>query len=243
MKVLIHGALGRMGQAVAAVLDAKGVSHVGVDARAEENSGVLAHISQCREDVDCVIDFSSHLATADVAAFAEDRGVPVVFAATGQTEAEMARIRRCAEKVPVLKSRNLCVGVALLCHLAREAARALPGADIEIVEAHHNQKADVPSGTALMLAEAVRAERPHMKNVVGRHENGKREPEEIGIHSLRLGSVVGRHEVHFALAGQEITQRQDAFDRTLFAQGALAAAQCLMGRAPGLYDMEDLIHG
>ena len=243
MKILIHGALGRMGRAVAEVLDANGVAHVGVDARAEQDSGVLAHISLCREDVDCIIDFSSHLATSDVAAFAEERGVPVVFAATGQTEAETARIRRCAEKVAVLKSGNLSVGVALLCHLAREAARALPGADIEIVEAHHNQKADVPSGTALMLSEAVRAERPHAKEVIGRHENGKRTPEEIGIHSLRLGSVVGRHEVHLALAGQEITLRHDAYDRSLFAEGALEAARFLIGRAPGMYDMEDLIRG
>lgn len=240
MKVLINGALGRMGKELGALLDREGVSHIGADVRAKQGEGVYAALANCQEAVDCIVDFTSHFATEDLISYAEKRRLPLVVATTGQTEEEMAMIRRCSRFVPVLKSANLCLGVALLTHLAREAARALPQADIEIIERHHNQKIDVPSGTALLLADAIASERPGAKTVVGRHENGKREANEIGIHSLRMGGVVGSHEAIFCAAGQQITIRHEAFDRSLFAEGALAAARFVTAHQPGLYSMDDL---
>lgn len=243
MKVLINGALGRMGHEVAATMEQNGVEYIGADPRAQAGSGVYASLADCKETVDCIIDFSSHLATKDLTAYATERRLPLIVATTGQTEEEMDMIRECAKHVPVLKSGNLCVGVALLAHLAREAAKAMPQADIEIIETHHNQKADAPSGTALLLADSIRQARPELKNNIGRSGHGLREKDEIGIQSVRMGNIVGRHEVYLACAGQQITLSHEAFDRSLFADGAYAAAKYLCGKLPGMYTMDDVVKG
>ena len=241
MRILINGALGRMGREVAAVLEKNGVEYVGVDLRAQPGDGLYASLADCAEPVDAVIDFTSHLATKELTEYAIRRRLPLVIATTGQTEEEMDMIRACAKQVPVLKSGNLCVGVALLMHLAREAARFMPQADIEIVETHHNQKADAPSGTALLIADAIREVRPDLKNNLGRSGHGLREKDEIGIQAVRLGSVVGRHEVYFGSAGQQITLSHEAFDRSHFAEGALTAARFVAKSMPGLYSMDDML--
>ena len=241
MRILINGALGRMGREVAAVLDKNGIEYIGVDIRAQKADGLYTSLAACEEKVDAVIDFTSHLATKELTEYALRRRTPLVIATTGQTDEEMDMIRACAQQVPVLKSGNLCVGVALLMHLAREAARFMPQADIEIVETHHNQKADAPSGTALLIADAIREVRPELKNNLGRSGHGKREKDEIGIQAVRLGSVVGRHEVYFGSAGQQITLSHEAFDRSHFAEGALTAAQFVAKAQPGLYGMEDML--
>ena len=152
-----------------------------------------------------------------------------------------AAIRAAAEHIPVFFSANMSLGVAVLADLVRRAAALFPDADIEIVEIHHNRKVDVPSGTALMLGRAVQDARPEAKLLVGRHENGKRTREEVGIHSLRLGSEVGTHEVLISTDTETISLKHQAHDRALFADGALAAAAFLRGKAPGLYTMRDLI--
>jgi 4-hydroxy-tetrahydrodipicolinate reductase len=141
----------------------------------------------------------------------------------------------------VFRSANMSLGIAVLLDLARRAARMFPDADVEIVEAHHNQKLDVPSGTALMLANAVRSVRPEAEFVVGRHENGKRKKSEIGIHSLRLGNEVGMHEILITTGNETLTLKHEAESRALFAEGALAAAAWLMGKPAGLYNMQDLL--
>ena len=150
-------------------------------------------------------------------------------------------IRNAAMAIPVFQSGNMSVGVALLTELARRTAAMFPDADIEIVEAHHNRKLDVPSGTALMLYKAVQEARPEAIPLVGRHENGKRTKAEVGIHSLRMGNTVGYHEVIVNTGTQIITLKHEAQDRSLFAEGALAAAQFLVGKAPGLYSMQDIV--
>ena len=127
------------------------------------------------------------------------------------------------------------------CDAAAVAARVFPEADIEIVEIHHNRKQDVPSGTALTLAKAVQGERPGSRLVIGRHENGKREPADIDIHSLRMGNVVGVHEIHICTDTQTLTLRHEAHDRALFAEGALTAAKWITGMEPGLYDMQRVL--
>ncbi|MDO4740616.1 MAG: 4-hydroxy-tetrahydrodipicolinate reductase [Eubacteriales bacterium] len=241
MRILVNGALGRMGKEVISVLQQNGVDYVGADLNAQEGDGLYPSVSACTEPVDVIVDFSSHLGTKELVEFALSRSLPVVIATTGQTEEEMALIRACAEHVPVLKSGNLCMGIALLMHLAREAARFLPQADIEIVETHHNQKADAPSGTALLLADAIREARPELKNNLGRSGHGKREKDEIGIQAVRLGSVVGRHEIYFGAPGQQITLSHEAFDRAHFAEGALTAARFVCKSKPGLYSMDDML--
>ena len=135
----------------------------------------------------------------------------------------------------------MSIGIAVLADLARRAAAAFPTADIEIVEIHHNQKLDVPSGTALLLAKSIQNVRKNATLLIGRHENGKRTAQEIGIHSLRLGNEVGTHEVLISTGNEVITLKHEAKNRALFADGALAAAAWLIGRPAGLYSMQDMM--
>ena len=170
-----------------------------------------------------------------------EKNLPVVIATTGHTEDELDLIREAAKCVPVFYSGNMSLGIALLTELARTAAKMFPDADVEIVESHHNQKLDVPSGTALMLARAVQDARPESTLLVGRHENGKRTKAEIGIHSLRMGNTVGIHEVIVNTGTQVITLKHEAQDRSLFAEGALSAAAFLVGKSAGMYSMDDIV--
>ena len=211
-----------------------------VDAFVKEE-GFVSSLAQCKEKADCIIDFSNHAGTKDLMDYAVEKAIPVVVCTTGHTEQELAYIQKAAEKVAVFHSGNMSVGIALLTRLAKETAKMFPDADIEIVESHHNQKLDVPSGTALMLAKAVQQVRLGAKLLVGRHENGKRTKEEIGIHSLRMGNTVGIHEVIVNTGTQIITLKHEAQDRSLFAEGALTAAAFLTAQTPGLYNMEDLV--
>ena len=144
-------------------------------------------------------------------------------------------------RIDAFLSANMSIGVALLADLAKKAAAVFPDADIEIIERHHNQKVDVPSGTALLLARRIQEVRPEAELVVGRHENGKRTPTEIGIHSLRYGSEVGTHEIILSNGSETVTLKHEAESRVLFARGAVAAAEFIVGKAPGLYDMRDII--
>ena len=150
-------------------------------------------------------------------------------------------VAQAAQIIPVFRSGNMSLGIAVLTRLVKDAAKMFPDADIEIVESHHNQKLDVPSGTALMLAHSVQAVREDATLLVGRHENGKRTRQEVGIHSLRMGNTVGIHEVIINTGTQILTLKHEAQDRSLFAEGALSAAQFLVGQAPGLYNMDDIV--
>ena len=243
MNIIINGAGGRMGRALRAMAE-KGCRNAVLAGMVDpyvNEEGMLDSLTAFEGNADCIIDFSNHAGTADLVAYAAERKLPVVIATTGHTEEELALIRKAAEEVPVFYSGNMSLGIALLTHLARETARMFPDADVEIVESHHNQKLDVPSGTALMLARAVQDARPESRFVVGRHENGKRAKEEIGIHSLRMGNTVGIHEVIVNTGTQIITLKHEAQDRSLFAEGALAAAAFLVGKAPGMYNMDDMV--
>lgn len=239
MRIIINGAGGRMGKAIAAMVEnSPDITVSGaVDLFAQ---GYLSSLSECPE-ADCIIDFSNHTGTKDLMAYAMEKKLAVVVCTTGHTEPELTLIQQAAKEVPVFHSGNMSVGIALLTQLAKQTAKMFPDADIEIVESHHNQKLDVPSGTALMLARAVQEARPEAELLVGRHENGKRKKSEVGIHSLRMGNTVGIHEVIVNTGTQIITLKHEAQDRSLFAEGALTAAAFLVGQAPGLYDMKDLV--
>ena len=236
MEIIINGAGGRMGRALRAITE----NPICVDAYVQEE-GFYASLSDVKEQADCIIDFSNHAGIFDLMAYAAEKNLPVVVCTTGHTEEEMAAIRACAEKVPVFHSGNMSLGIAVLTQLVKTAVKMFPDADVEIVESHHNQKLDVPSGTALMLAKAVQAARPEATLLVGRHENGKRTKAEVGIHSLRMGNTVGIHEVIINTGTQLLTLKHEAQDRALFADGAVAAAAFLVAQKPGLYTMDDLV--
>ena len=241
MKIIINGAGGKMGHILTDMAGAENVAAL-VDVAFENGNepGKFHALDDFTGGADCVIDFSNHKATQSVTSYCVKRNLPVLIASTGQTDEEMTLIREAAKKIPVFISPNMSVGVALVADIAERVARVFGDCDIEMIEAHHNQKLDVPSGTALMLAKRLQEVRNLSLNV-GRHENGKRPENEIGIHSLRYGTEVGTHEIIFSNGLETITIRHDAKNRALFAKGALSAVNWLVNQKPGLYGMKDFI--
>ncbi len=243
MNVIVNGALGKMGKELIAGLEKNGLSLLcAIDPNFE-----VVHERQMTAfpaydiGADVIIDFSHHAATGAVCDYAEKFGVPVVICTTGQTEEELARIHDLAKTVPVFFSANMSMGVALLCELAKKAASVFPDADIEIIEKHHNAKLDAPSGTALMLAKAIQTVREGLTLMLGRSGRQKREKNEIGIHAVRAGNIVGEHEIIVATGTEIITVSHSAMSRSVFADGALAAAKWLCGKPAELYSMQDMI--
>ena len=242
IRVIVSGACGHMGQILTAAVekDPETALAAGVDAFAEEE-GIFKTFSDDIPEADIIIDFSHHTAVGAILEFAKKRQLPVIIATTGHDDAEKALINEAAGEIPVFYSGNMSLGIAILVQLAKKTAAAFPDADIEIVEVHHNRKLDAPSGTAAMLANAVKEVRPEAELVYGRSGNCKRQPNEIGMHSLRMGNIVGIHEVIISTQTQAITLKHEAFDRGLFADGAISAAKAMMGRGAGLYGMQDII--
>ena len=192
-------------------------------------------------EIDCIVDFSHHTAVGPLLDFARERGIATVVATTGHTPEELALIRAAAEDIAVFHSANMSLGVALLVELAKTAAAAMPDAEIEIIEKHHDRKLDAPSGTALMIADAICSVRPESYTTLGRSGHGKRTREEIGIHAIRMGNIVGEHEVIVGTDSQTITLKHEAHSRALFAEGALAAAAFIADKSAGLYDMNSIL--
>ena len=247
-RVLINGALGHRGQAVLAALNADGrelVPAVGIDLQKGEFSGTLfSSATEVNVPFDVAIDFSRPQATMAVLDLCLREGKPLVTGTTGLGDAEMARLKEAAQTIPVFYSRNMSLGVNLQIALVQAATRVLGDAfDPEIVETHHNLKVDAPSGTALMLAEAIEAARSGESEMVfGRHEtNKRRDKTEIGIHSLRGGNKAGEHTVYFLGTDEEIIITHRADSKRVFAEGALKAAGFLLDRAPGFYTMKDIV--
>lgn len=246
MKILICGVGGRMGREVAKLaLDgvrgatvAAGFDMVPLDTR---EFPTYTDWSAVNAEIDCIIDFSHHSATEALLSFAKEKNVPVVIATTGHTDEEKEMILSAAKEIPVFHSANMSLGIALLVELAKTTAKAFPDADIEIIEKHHNRKLDVPSGTALLLANGIKSVKEGVEYNIGRHENGKRQKKEIGIHSIRMGNEVGTHEIIFALDSQVITLTHEAENRGLFAEGSLTAASFLVGKSAGFYNMDDIL--
>lgn len=245
MKIIVHGASGRMGRNVIALIENSPVhtlaAAISPSMKTCPEKKQYSRLEDFHGMADMIIDFSNHSAIPYLLAFAKIRCIPVVIGTTGCTEDETALISQAAAHIPIFFSGNMSVGIALLTDLAKQTAKAFPGANIEIVESHHNKKLDVPSGTALMLADAIKEVRPEATYNVGRHENGKRSDDEIGIHSIRLGNTIGIHEILISSGTQTITLKHEAHDRMLFAEGALAAAEFLAGQGYGLYDMQSML--
>ena len=246
MKILICGVGGRMGREVAKLaldgmrgaVPVAGFDVLPVDTR---EFPTYTDWNTVTEVPDCIIDFSHHAGTEALLAYATAKKLPVVLATTGHTEEETEAIRRASEVIPIFHSANMSLGIALLVELAKTAAKAFPEADIEIVEKHHNRKLDAPSGTALLLARELQEVREDATPVCGRSGQAKREKNEIGIHAIRMGNIVGEHEVIIGTDTQTFTLKHEAHSRTLFAEGAIAAADFLIGKSAGLYDMKRMI--
>ena len=245
MRIILCGYTGHMGREVrecaARVPGCEIVA--GVDPMAETTDGVCVRsFAECPADADVIIDFSHHSMTGDLLDFAEKHRLPVVLATTGQTEDEKARIRSAAEKIPVFLAANYSLGIAALTDLVKRAAALYPDGEIEIVEQHHDRKLDAPSGTALALFRAVQEVRPQATANCGRSGQGKRTADEVGIHAVRMGNIVGVHEVMIGTQNERITLKHEAFSRGVFAEGSLKAAAFLKGKSqPGIYDMKDLL--
>lgn len=238
MKAVVWGANGAMGRLIRERLQGEIAGLVSLDG----DEGVAKNAAQLgRVEADVVIDFSHHSAAAEVIAYAKAIGAAAVIGTTGHTPEEKQLITDAAKDIPVFYSGNMSLGIAVLCKLAAQAAAFFPDADIEILEIHHNRKVDAPSGTARMLFDAIKAVRPDAVDHCGRAGEGKREKAEIGIASLRMGNVVGVHEVHIHTQNQSLTLRHDAGSRGMLADGAVDAARFMVDKPKGLYTMAQLL--
>lgn len=245
MKVILYGAGGRMGQEMLSLIRGEfcGAELAAAIDKTFNDAGDL-HLSALPDrpiEADVLIDFSHHTCIQEIAAYAERYTLPTVIAATGHEKEELERIHALSQKVPVFHSANMSIGVAVLCSLAAQCASAFPEADIEIIEKHHSNKLDAPSGTALMLAQALTKIRSGATLVFGRSGKRARENREIGIHSIRAGSIVGEHEVIIATGSEILTVKHEAKNRVVFAEGALRAAHWLCAQPAGFYGMQDLL--
>lgn len=246
MNILLSGICGHMGNEVlkASCEGESGVTvTAGVDPFAKEGFSVqvFSSFDEVTGDFDCVIDFSNHAATAALTDFAVKKSLPLVIATTGQTEEQRQMIEKASYSIPVFFAANFSIGVALLCALAKKTAAVMKDAEVEIVEIHHDRKVDAPSGTAIALANSICEVRPESRVICGRSGHEKRGENDIGISSVRIGNVVGVHEVLVGTKYETVTLKHEAHDRALFASGALAAAKFLVGKEPGLYTMQDMI--
>lgn len=249
VKVIMHGCNGKMGQVITrlAAADPELAIVAGVDARAQalNDYPVFGDISECDVEADVVIDFSNASAVDHLLDWCQEKQMPVILCTTGLSGEQLQRVEEAAGRTAVLKSANMSLGVNLLMKLLQDAAKVLApeGFDMEIVERHHNQKVDAPSGTAIALADALNgALEGGYEYVYDRSgQRKKRDSHEIGISAVRGGTIVGEHEVIFAGEDEVIEFKHTAYSKALFAKGAVAAAKFLAGKGPGRYDMSDVI--
>ena len=248
VKVIMNGANGKMGQVITRLVSE--MEEVSIVAGVDINDSVVnpypvyRDIFEVREPADVIIDFSHPSCLEPLLSYACEKGLPVVVATTGLSENQKEMIRTAAGKTAVFFSANMSLGINLLIDLAKRAAKLLEGNfDIEIIEKHHNQKIDAPSGTALAIADAVSSVlSTPPAYVYDRHsQRKKRSTNEIGLHAVRGGTIVGDHDVMFAGTDEIITLSHHAASKEVFAVGAVRAAQFLCGKKPGLYDMGDLV--
>jgi len=248
LKIIICGASGRMGNFIAA------------SAQKDENMQVVAGVdkincgqpfpifddfSKINVEADVIIDFSNPILLDEMLEFAKSRKLPLVIATTGYSDSQIVKIKEAAKEIPLFFTFNMSIGVNLICSLAKKAAAVLgDDFDIEILEKHHNQKLDAPSGTAIMLANAVNEAFDDNKVYeYDRHsKRAKRSKNEIGIHSIRGGTIVGEHDVIFAGHDEIVTISHTALSREVFATGAIKAAKFLFNKPAGLYDMNSILN-
>lgn len=247
-KVILYGCNGKMGQVITRLSnenhDVQIVVGIDINDSIKNPYPVFRSTVDCNVDGDVIIDFSNPESLDSLLEFATTKKIPLVLATTGLSDLQKNKLKEASEKIPVFQSANMSLGVNLLTDLVKKAAKVLEGYfDIEIIEKHHNQKIDAPSGTAIMLANAVNSEfDDNLAYEYDRHsKRQKRTKNEIGIHSVRGGTIVGEHDVIFAGHDEVITISHSALSKEVFAVGAVRAAKFLKGKAPGLYDMNSIM--
>ena len=246
MKVIINGYSGTMGQVLTkCVADDEELELVaGISPKHHDVDGfnTYSNFADVKEDSDVVIDFSNPLALDGILEYCLKTKTPVVLATTGYNDEEMEKIHEAAKQIPVFLSFNMSLGVNILLKLVKEAAKNLANFDIEIIEKHHNKKVDSPSGTAVMIANAVKEIREQSEFIYGRHgRTGKRQQNEVGIHAVRGGTIVGEHSAIFAGNDEILEINHSARSKNVFAEGAIAAAKYLVNQQPGFYNMDDML--
>ena len=249
VRAIMHGCNGKMGQVISGLAKADEQIEIvaGIDRYMGINNDypVFDSIEKCDVEADVVIDFSNAAAVDALLEYCVEKALPVVLCTTGLSEEQLAKVEEAAGKTAVLKSANMSLGINLLMKLLQDAAKVLgpAGYDIELVEKHHNQKVDAPSGTALALADSINeALDQEYTYVYDRSQvRKKRDSKEIGISAVRGGTIVGEHQVIFAGQSEVLTLSHSAQSKELFASGAVNAAVFMEGKTPGLYDMSHLI--
>lgn len=250
-RAIMHGCNGKMGQVITSLVAADHeieiVAGVDVSNHIKNTYPVFESIKECDAEADVVIDFASAKAMDELLDYCAERRLPCVLCTTGLSEEQLAKVEETAYQTAILRSANMSLGVNMLLKLLKEAASILApaGFDIEIVEKHHNQKIDAPSGTALALADSINDELGGAYEYVYDRSQvrKKREAKEIGISAIRGGTIVGEHDVIFAGADEVITFSHTAYSKTIFAKGAIQAAKYLKGKPAGLYRMSHVIDG
>lgn len=248
INVIISGCNGKMGSILSETInkcdDMKIVAGIDVNAERKSNFDVYSDPSKIQVNADVIIDFSHPAMFNTVLDYALENSLPIVFATTGLDDSQINKMKESSEKIPIFFSANMSVGVNLLIELVKQAAVKLSDKfDIEILEKHHNRKIDAPSGTALAIADAVNDVLDKKKELIfDRHSiRAKRKKSDLGIQSIRGGTIVGEHSVFFAGNGEIIEIKHTAMSREIFAEGAVTAAKFILGKKPDLYNMNDLL--
>jgi len=246
--VILHGCNGRMGQMLSELIskdeEMKVVAGIEPSGEAKNDYPVYKSFDELKETADVIIDFSTASAIDSLLDYCEKTHTPLVLCSTGLSEAQLGRVERLAKVSAVLVSANMSLGINVLLKLLKNVTKTLygNGFDIEIVEKHHNQKLDAPSGTALALADVMKDELDDISYNLDRTKvRKKRERNEIGISAVRGGTIVGEHEVIFAGTDEVIEIKHTAYSRAIFAKGAMSAAKFLSGKSAGKYSMSDVI--
>ncbi len=248
-RIIMHGCNGAMGQTITKIVkeqeDAEIVAGIDIVNNRENEYPVFTSIDDCNIEADVIIDFASAKAIDHLLEYCVAKKIPVVLCTTGLSEEQLKKVEEVSKKVAVLKSANMSLGINTLFKLVQEAAKVLAAADfdIEIVEKHHNQKLDAPSGTALALADAINdTMNQQYEYIYDRSDRRqKREKKELGISAVRGGNIVGEHEIIFAGLDEVIEFKHTAYSKAVFAKGSVAAAKFLKGKPAGHYDMKDVI--
>lgn len=248
-RIIMHGCNGKMGQVITGLCkedeNAKIVAGIDVVDNRDNGYPVFTDIDACDVEADVIIDFAAAVAVDKLLDYAKNKKIPVVLCTTGLTPDQINKVAETSKDVAILKSANMSLGINTIMKLLKEAANifAPAGFDIEIVEKHHNQKVDAPSGTALALADSINEARNNeYEYVYDRSQvRKKREKKELGISAVRGGTIVGEHEVIFAGVDEVIEIKHTAYSKSVFAKGAVEAAKFLAGKTNGMYDMSDVI--
>lgn len=247
IRMLLNGCNGKMGKVISEM--AKSSKTISIVSGIDKNSSNLSypcynHIDECKDEIDVILDFSRPEALDALCKYSKQKNVPIVFCTTGYTSEQLSKIHSLSNQVAVFHSANMSIGINIINNMLRSISNMLyKDFDIEIIEKHHNQKMDSPSGTALLLANTIKDSiKEETTFVNGRNGLAKRQPSEIGIHAVRGGNIIGDHEIIFAGIGECIEIKHTAISREVFAIGALKACEYIYEKKKGLYNMDDVVN-